>query len=509
LPDPTKAEEKRVRKKIRARLRAGALLAGNEDKEQAVLQQAARILRDDGIKSVLVPYDAEEPESADRRGTGQFVRLVKISAFMNQFQRPILEMADGNRYVLAIYKDLENAAEVWFDFETAQEFKIPAKAVRLIKSMPTKDPVEYGLEGTVSEMAKREGVREEVGGEKTISRWLEHLYNAGLVNRKQVKAPGNPWSYWINADLRQRIVSEISTTGEGQVDLGHLLDKKGCLKYTAQKSSDSLLGSIYSFFTNKDIINRENINGIINPGAQLLEGCLIKSYLSFWQNGVLNAPVKPIDSEYSGQVDLSEEHEENNIGPLDSGNHRQAQFVPEGKEPVQTEEITQSIKAQIRQADEQAKDREEHFKTPGEREAASNTDNSHKERAKCPVCDEDIGSGRSSEMFEGASYCIKCATPLSIVRASVKALGRKTGAGATTSEIYEDVAGMSTRPPKREHMPAMLRSVGAVEKDGRWLWTSAQEESQPPGEGQGTTNNVDENEHAATSADDEGALFKS
>ena len=95
-----------------------------------------------------------------------------------------------------------------------------------------------------------------------------------------------------------------------------------------------------------------------------------------------------------------------------------------------------------------------------------------------------------------------------MVRASVKALGRKTGAGATTSEIYEDVAGRSSRLPKMELLPAMLRAVGAIETDGKWNLPCAQKESQPLGEGQGTTNNVDENEHAATSADDDGALLE-
>jgi hypothetical protein len=360
LPDPTKAEEKRVRKKIRARLRTGSLLTGSEDEEQAVLREAARILRDEGIKSVVVLFDAEEPESADRRGTGQFVRLIKISAFINQYQRPILEMADGTRHVLATYDDLENAAKIWFDFDTAQEFKIPAKAVRLIKSMSTTDPLEYGLEGTVSKMAKKKGLREDVGGEKTIARWLENLYNAGLVNRKQVKAPGNPWGYWIDPDLRQRIVSEIPITGKGEVDLGHIMDKNKCLKYMAKYSSDSLLGSIYSFFTNKDIINRENLKGIINsggqPAGQLQEGCLIKSYLTFWRKGVLNASVEVVDSEYLRHTGLARDQEDIKIKPLESGNCGQTQFVQEERELVLSRDSTLSIEEQLQLADEWTKE---------------------------------------------------------------------------------------------------------------------------------------------------------
>jgi hypothetical protein len=469
LPDPTKAEEKRVRKKIRTRLRAGALLAGSDDKEQAVLRQAARILRDEGINTVLVPYDAEEPESADRRGTGQFVRLIKISAFMNQFQRPILELADGARHVLAIYKDLENAAEVWFDFETAQEFKIPAKAVRLIKSLPTEDPSEYGLKGTVSEMAKRDGTREEIGGEKTVGRWLEHLYNAGLANRKQVKAPGNPWSYWINSDLRQRIVSEIPTTGKGQVDLGHILDKSNCLEYMAKKSPDSLLESIYSFFTNKDIINRENIKRIINPGAPPLEGCLIKNYLSFWQKGVLNTPDGSIDREYLGQSGFLEERINDETKPEDSDYLGRLQFVQERGSPVQDQEHDLGIKAELKLAEERQREWEERFKAPDKRTMQSNIGKNHKERVNCPVCCEDIGPGHSSQTFGGTSFCTSCAAHLAKIQESAVALAeRNDGLDPTTAEIGEYLAGISDRPPSQKMLPRMLAALGFAETEGRW-----------------------------------------
>ena len=43
------------------------------------------------------------------------MKLIKISAFINQFQRPILELTDGRKFVLAIYDDLMTAATVWFD----------------------------------------------------------------------------------------------------------------------------------------------------------------------------------------------------------------------------------------------------------------------------------------------------------------------------------------------------------------------------------------------------------
>jgi hypothetical protein len=500
LPDPTKAEEKRVRKKIRTRLRAGALLAGSEDKEQAVLKQAARILRDEGIKSVLIPYDAEEPESADRRGTGQFMRLIKISAFMNQFQRPTLEMADGTKHILAIYKDLENAAEVWFDFETAQEFKIPAKAVRLIRSLPTNDPEEYGLEGTVSEIAKKDGVRADVGSEKTVGRWLEHLYNAGLANRKQVRAPGNPWAYWIAPDLRQRILSEIPTTGTGQFDLGHILDKSKCLKYMAQKSPDSLLELIYSFFTNKDIINRENIKGIISPSGQLLEGCLIESYLSFWQNGVLNTPNGAIDSEYLGQSGFLEKQGNDETKPEDSDRLGHLHFVQKGGNLVQDKELDLGIEAELKLAEKRQKEWEERF-TP-DRKWLDNKDDVPKERAACPICGDDIGPGHSSRTYENVSYCTSCPTHVPMILASMEGLTLKNPLGSTTTEIYEELAGRNSRPPKREHLASMLRAIGAIERDGRWVLPSTKKDDRPRGKELTTTEELVKNKYENSDGED-------
>jgi hypothetical protein len=89
IPDATPEEEKEVRKAIRAAKRAGAILAKKDNELRDFLRAMAWILREEGIRDVLIPFDAEEPEGADRRGTGQFMKLIKISAFINQFQRPV------------------------------------------------------------------------------------------------------------------------------------------------------------------------------------------------------------------------------------------------------------------------------------------------------------------------------------------------------------------------------------------------------------------------------------
>jgi hypothetical protein len=144
---------------------------------------------------------------------------------------------------------------------------------------------------------------------------------------------------------------------------------------------------------------------------------------------------------------------------------------------------------------ERQKEWEEQFKTPDT-----------KKKESCLICGNDIGPGHSSQTFEGASYCISCARPLAIVGASVEALTeRNNGLGPTTSEIYEDVAVRSSRPPKKELLPAMLRAIGCVEKDGSWVYHRW--ESQEHAEGQPMTNEAIKNEHFRANDGDEEALL--
>ena len=135
VQDASEDEEKLVRATIRQRAEIAALMTEQEDHGLEILHEVARTLRDEGIKAVVIPFDVVEPSSADRRGTGQFMRLIKISAFIHQYQRPILEFKDGRKFVLATYRDLKNAAEVWFDFEAGQEFKTSIRVLQLLEHL--------------------------------------------------------------------------------------------------------------------------------------------------------------------------------------------------------------------------------------------------------------------------------------------------------------------------------------------------------------------------------------
>jgi len=85
----------------------------------------------------------------------------------------------------------------------------------------------------------------------------------------------------------------------------------------------------------------------------------------------------------------------------------------------------------------------------------------------CLICGLEIGPGHSSATFEGKNYCTSCVSSLSMIRASAKILTEKNGRTPATTEIYEDIA-LRGRPPRKEHMTAMLNAIGFVEKEGRW-----------------------------------------
>jgi hypothetical protein len=86
---------------------------------------------------------------------------------------------------------------------------------------------------------------------------------------------------------------------------------------------------------------------------------------------------------------------------------------------------------------------------------------------RCLICGQEIGPGHSSATFEGKNYCTSCVPSLSMIRVSAKTLAGQNGRGPTTTEIHADIA-LRGRPPRMEHIPAMLNAVGFVENEGRW-----------------------------------------
>lgn len=243
VPDADEDEEKLVRTKIRQQIAISSIVSQKTDNKRRILQQMVRILRDEGTRNVAIPFDVKEPDSADRRGTGQFMRLIKVLAFINQFQRPIIEMQDGREAVLATYADFLTASKIWFDFAEGQEFKISPKAMDVLKALPDTWPGKSAP--TISKTLRK--------GQRSIERYLEDLYEAGIASREKITAPGMPWGYWIEPEMRQKAMSQISEAEEPEENSVIIATTKNCRKYVAKNSPDSLKDSYIRFFSNSDI----------------------------------------------------------------------------------------------------------------------------------------------------------------------------------------------------------------------------------------------------------------
>jgi len=124
----------------------------------------------------------------------------------------------------------------------------------------------------------------------------------------------------------------------------------------AEKSPDSLKASISSFFSNKDIINKEIYKGIRN--ASFLSGDEPeKIYLSlFSPESCRNSQNRPIDSEESRQTEMSLLPGGGQNGPTDSDELRQNINIENSPDFVATPSLAgQLAEADRREAEEEAR----------------------------------------------------------------------------------------------------------------------------------------------------------
>jgi len=171
------------------------------------------------------------------------MRLIKVLAFINQFQRPIIEMQDGRMIVLATYADFLTATRIWFDFAEGQEFKISPKAVDVLKALPEKWPGKAAP--TIA--------KEQHKSQRSTERYLEDLYEAGIASRERITAPGMPYGYWMEPETRQKALSQIPESEERITNSVRIATTKFCREYVAENQPDSLKDSYIKFFSNSDI----------------------------------------------------------------------------------------------------------------------------------------------------------------------------------------------------------------------------------------------------------------
>ena len=127
-------------------------------------------------------------------------------------------------------------------------------------------------------------------------------------------------------------------------------------------------------------------------------------------------------------------------------------------EPVDSEPISDIPKTlpKTKTTEEQAEAKEEHFRKVAE-------EHTGKPPLICAACGTDIGPGNSS--YPGG-LCSSCGPKLPMVNAAMKAHPE----GISLSSLWEALAERG-RPPRKEHLPAMLTALGCHNGDDDiWIW---------------------------------------
>lgn len=322
--------ERKIHAKIRQNIGKGAMRASSgQDEEKLILQEASRILKDEGLKDILVPFDAEAPGDCGNRATAQFERLIVISTFIHQYARPILHLGD-KKFVLAVYEDLKNALDIWFGLGIAHALKIAPTGLNLVKLLPIEAPnTEIGLSAknvmTSQKLHNITGI-----AQRTITEHLEDLYEAGHASRCKIKAQGAPFAYWTDPELSKMANAEEPASSGIEDHLSRIQQKSGLPKYGPKYSSNCLESSIELFF--EELSNRGDKIGIdlrnsANGDNENCELSPLESYLKIWvaeieneaqhiedfSKGLLpNINAKALDSDYSAnwpECPISEEYE--------------------------------------------------------------------------------------------------------------------------------------------------------------------------------------------------------
>jgi hypothetical protein len=283
---PDDQTECKVKDSIRSRHRFGSISKSQNDTKRYVLQAMVKVLLKDGTPRVLIPFRAEEPSVLNRRATAQFQRLIAASAYIYQFQRPILYVigddATPERFVLATSKDLEVAASVIFAFGDVHKFKVNPKAVSIMKVLPSEEP-NPDLDGGFMTVPKIHDAT--CIPQSTVKVYMEDLYEAGLVNKIQIKAPGSPFAWWIDPaianGLAKQDISEISNASGSSEHFASFSQDPELAKYMAKNSSDCLKSSISSFFHELAIINKDKrMDMIVNDKDAYNWDDILPAYLS-------------------------------------------------------------------------------------------------------------------------------------------------------------------------------------------------------------------------------------
>ncbi len=258
IEKPDTTTEQKVHEKIRQKVAYNGLNKvlsdlglSDADLEKTAIIEATRMLRDEGIRNVSIPFDAPEPDGTTRRDTNKFMKLILVSAFIHQRQRPILYIND-KPLVLAIQEDLLNALKLYDGLGLSHKLRITDNGMKILRVLPTEEANAIGT----TEIADRTGIKS-----RTLNDNLNNLYSCDLINRIEGYARGSPLLYWIDKDLSEMISAENTDSSKPKNVLGGFKRKAVSLKtiedYGEKYVSDDIIKSIYKFFFVLSGLNEE------------------------------------------------------------------------------------------------------------------------------------------------------------------------------------------------------------------------------------------------------------
>jgi DNA-binding Lrp family transcriptional regulator len=202
-------------------------------------------------------------------------------------------MKSGQKIILAIYEDLEKAAQIWFDFAEGQKFKVSSKALKILEKIPSEVPEPI----ISSELSHELNI-----SQRTIDDNLKNLYESGILSRRKLDFAGAPWGYWCETEVRKIVNAENLAEPREKLSAG-LSAPSGTVPeprkttqeiflrgYMAKESSDSLIDSISNTFTKYTVISKGNVEAIKYRGLPLVGECPEKIYLSYFSPKKVRGP---------------------------------------------------------------------------------------------------------------------------------------------------------------------------------------------------------------------------
>jgi len=185
--DDSEEQDKQVNEHIKRLYRLGLERQVAADSEFQMAKNILNIILSEP-KQVLIPYDISFPIIFDRRSLPFFMIVIKSIAFLNKFQREIID-----NKIIATFADFKLARMLWESIIEYQSSKVSKDSLMLLNILP--DSEEEAM--TRSQLATALKV-----STKTIERRTRELMSLDLIFANQKS--NRVWHYWKNTEVVKR-----------------------------------------------------------------------------------------------------------------------------------------------------------------------------------------------------------------------------------------------------------------------------------------------------------------